>query len=218
MFFFLLCSFPLLLLLGCLWQKTTSLPSPVLLWDGPVNHSWRHPDNMYVKISNGTQRRRVTAEPLKVAVALGDSQRSTDGKQTRKQQCGGKRERESETERERERGERKKTNQKLKAKQWRMWVLMMGTGISFSLSVSLFFNLVETPLSGAFGLPGTVPRARSLRSPGTAASLSCSSEASLRSSQASRASRCYPLTQNNCAPILIIFLIPLRIHALHGCN
>lgn len=57
----------------------------------------------------------MTAEPLKVAVALGDSQRSTDGKQTRKQQCGGKREIESETERERR--ERKKTNQKLKAKQ-----------------------------------------------------------------------------------------------------
>lgn len=33
----------------------------------------------------------MTAEPLKVAVALGDSQRSTGGKQTRKQQCGGKR-------------------------------------------------------------------------------------------------------------------------------
>lgn len=64
---------------------------------------------MYVKISNGTQRRRVTAEPLKVAVALGDSQRSTDGKQTRKQQCGGKRERESET-------ERKKTKKKTKVK------------------------------------------------------------------------------------------------------
>lgn len=46
---------------------------------------------MYVKISNGTQRQRVTAAPLKVAVALGDSQRSADGKQTRKQQCGGRR-------------------------------------------------------------------------------------------------------------------------------
>lgn len=46
---------------------------------------------MYVKISNGTQRRRVTAAPLKVAVALGDSRRSADGKQTRKQQCGGRR-------------------------------------------------------------------------------------------------------------------------------
>lgn len=54
----------------------------------------------------------MTAEPLKVAVALGDSQRSTDGKQTRKQQCGGKRERESETERK-----KKKKKQKLKAKQ-----------------------------------------------------------------------------------------------------
>lgn len=45
----------------------------------------------------------MTAAPLKVAVALGDSQRSTGGKQTRKQQCRGKRERESETERERKR-------------------------------------------------------------------------------------------------------------------
>lgn len=46
----------------------------------------------------------MTAEALKVAVALRDSQRSADGKQTRKQQCGGKGERvrESETERERE--------------------------------------------------------------------------------------------------------------------
>lgn len=34
----------------------------------------------------------MTAEALKVAVALRDSQRSTDGKQTRKQQCGGRRE------------------------------------------------------------------------------------------------------------------------------
>lgn len=66
---------------------------------------------MYVKISNGTQRRRVTAEPLKVAVALGDSQRSTGGKQTRKQQCGGKREGESHRQREEEK------KQKLKAKQ-----------------------------------------------------------------------------------------------------
>lgn len=31
-------------------------------------------------------------EPLKVAVALGDSQRSADGKQTRKQKCKGRRE------------------------------------------------------------------------------------------------------------------------------
>lgn len=30
-------------------------------------------------------------EPLKVAVALGDSQRSADGKQTRKQKCKGRR-------------------------------------------------------------------------------------------------------------------------------
>lgn len=56
----------------------------------------------------------MTAEPLKVAVALGDSQRSTGGKQTRKQQCGGKREREGESETERE---RRKKNKKLKAKQ-----------------------------------------------------------------------------------------------------
>lgn len=54
----------------------------------------------------------MTAEPLKVAVALGDSQRSTGGKQTRKQQCGGKRE--SVRGRERKRREKK---QKLKAKQ-----------------------------------------------------------------------------------------------------
>lgn len=132
MFFLLLCSFPLLLFLGCLWQKTASLPSPVLLWDRPVNHSWRHPDNMYVKISNGTQRQRVTAEALKVAVALRDSQRSVDGKQTRKQQCGGKSERESET-------GRKRDKLKLKAKLWRMWVLMMGIGITFSLGVSIVF-------------------------------------------------------------------------------
>ena len=52
----------------------------------------------------------MTAEPLKVAVALGDSQRSTGGKQTRKQQCGGKRERERESETE-------EKKQKLKAKQ-----------------------------------------------------------------------------------------------------
>lgn len=118
----------------------------------------------------------MTAEPLKVAVALGDSQRSTGGKQTRKQQCGGKRVRDRE-------GKGKK--QKLKAKQGRMWVLMTGIGIRFSLGVSLFFNLVETPLSGAFGLRGTLLRARSRLSPGTAVPLSCSSEASLRSSQAS---------------------------------
>lgn len=50
----------------------------------------------------------MTAEPLKVAVALGDSQRSTGGKQTRKQQCGGKRER------VRDRGKEKKTKVKSK--------------------------------------------------------------------------------------------------------
>lgn len=51
----------------------------------------------------------MTAEPLKVAVALRDSQRSADGKQTRKQQCRGKRERVRQSE-----GKGKK--QKLKAK------------------------------------------------------------------------------------------------------
>lgn len=56
----------------------------------------------------------MTAEPLKVAVALGDSQRSTGGKQTRKQQCGGKRERERVRDRE---GKGEKKKQKLKAKQ-----------------------------------------------------------------------------------------------------
>ncbi len=55
----------------------------------------------------------MTAEPLKVAVALGDSQRSTGGKQTRKQQCGGKRERERES--QRQRGKEKKTT-KVKSK------------------------------------------------------------------------------------------------------
>lgn len=69
-----------------------------------------------------------------------------------------------------------------------MWVLMTGIGIRFSLGVSLFFNSAETPSSGAFGLPGTLLRARSCLSPGTAAPLSCSSEASLRSIQASFAS------------------------------
>lgn len=142
MFFFLFfpaCSLPLLLLLGSLWQKTASLPSPVLLWDGAVNHSWRHPDNMYVKISNRTQRRRVTAEPLKVAVALSDSQRSADGKQTRKQQCGG---RKGKKVRYTEKGK----IIKVKSKTVRNVGLdMMETGISFSLSGSLFFNLVEIP-------------------------------------------------------------------------
>ena len=57
----------------------------------------------------------MTAEPLKVAVALGDSQRSRDGKQTRKQQCGGKREREGERERGRKR-ERKGKKTKVKSK------------------------------------------------------------------------------------------------------
>lgn len=52
----------------------------------------------------------MTAEPLKVAVALGDSQRSTGGKQTRKQQCRGRRERE----RVRHREGRKKTKVKSK--------------------------------------------------------------------------------------------------------
>lgn len=51
----------------------------------------------------------MTAEPLKVAVALGDSQRSTGGKQTRKQQCGGKRERERVRDRE---GKKKKVKSK----------------------------------------------------------------------------------------------------------
>lgn len=57
----------------------------------------------------------MTAEALKVAVALCDSQRSADGKQTRKQQCRkgkGERVRESETERKRE--EKIKLKAKLK--------------------------------------------------------------------------------------------------------
>lgn len=38
-----------------------------------------------------------------------------------------------------------------------MWVLMIETGISFSLSVSLFFfNLVEIPPNGDLGLLGPV--------------------------------------------------------------
>lgn len=148
--FFLLCFFPLLLLLGCLWQKTASLPSPVLLWDGPVNHSWRHPDNMYVKISNGTQRQRVTAEALKVAVALRDSQRSADGKQTKKQQCGGKgaRVREAETKREREQKKVKSKTEECGSWWWEL-------ALDSPSVLSLCFNLVGTPLSGALGLPGT---------------------------------------------------------------
>lgn len=51
----------------------------------------------------------MTAAPLKVAVALRDSQRSADGKQTRKQQCGGKRERVRQSE-----GKEKKTKVKSK--------------------------------------------------------------------------------------------------------
>lgn len=94
---------------------------------------------MYVQISNGTQRQRTTAGALKVAVALRDSQSSAGGKQTRKQQCGGERRegeggRESETERERE------GKIKLKAKLWRMWVLMVGIGIRFSLGVIIAFS------------------------------------------------------------------------------
>lgn len=31
-----------------IWQKTPVCQAG-LLWDEPVNHCWRHPDNMYVK-------------------------------------------------------------------------------------------------------------------------------------------------------------------------
>ncbi len=34
--------------LRSLWQKTPACQAG-LLWDEPVNHSWRHPDNMCVK-------------------------------------------------------------------------------------------------------------------------------------------------------------------------
>lgn len=110
---------------------------------------------------------------------------------------------EGESERERNNHEK---NKKLKAKHWRMWVLMTGIGIRFSLGVSLFFNSPETPLSEAFGLPGTLPRARSRLSPGTAAPRSCSSEAS---SQASFASPYLILRhKTKCARMLMTFLIP----------
>lgn len=79
-----------------------------------------------------------------------------------------------------------------------MWVLMMGIGIRFSLGVSLFFNLVETPwsfkLSVFQGLcRGPVP----LAVRGTAAPLCRSSEASLRSS---RASYCMHLATTTLVP------------------
>jgi hypothetical protein len=55
---------------------------------------------MYVKNSNATQSRCVTAEPLKVAAALCDCQRSTSGKQTKETTL--RREKEIKGERERE--------------------------------------------------------------------------------------------------------------------
>lgn len=74
---------------------------------------------------------------MKVAVALGDSQRSADGKQTRKQQCrgrrksGGERERRGRRRRSRNKNNHnnkeennKKKGRKLKATQWRIVGLM----------------------------------------------------------------------------------------------
>ena len=81
--------------------------APAPLGDGAVNHSSPRPDNVYVKNSNATQRLRVTAEPLSVAVELGDSPEYTAAKhklENNRREGGGGGGREREGGRGKERG------------------------------------------------------------------------------------------------------------------